>query len=68
MIKNRTRIRITWFCLIAGLLLGMWAIHKEMEGVSVSAIGLITFVAGAYIGGKTWNNNVAIKNNVDPKM
>jgi len=68
MIKNRTRIRITWFCLITGFVLGAFSIHKEMEGVAVTAIGLITFVAGAYIGGKTWNNNVAMKNKVDPKM
>jgi len=62
MIQNKTRIRITWYALIAcGVVIigGFW---KGMESVIISALGTISLVSMAYIGGKTWNNQKEIQN------
>ena len=60
MIQNKTRIRITWFVLIISALTVIGGFFTDKDSVIISALGTITAVGMAYIGGKTWNNSKQI--------
>lgn len=56
MIDKRTRIRITWFVLTVSALTIVGGFLANKDSVIISALGTITAVGMAYIGGKTWDN------------
>ncbi len=62
MIQNKTRIRITWFVLTVCLFTIIGGFLTDKDSVIISALGTITAVGMAYIGGKTWNNSKQIAN------
>lgn len=64
MIKNKTRIRITWFVLVVCLGTIVGGFFTDKDSVIISALGTITAVGMAYIGGKTWNNSKQITNEI----
>ena len=62
MIRNKTRIRITWFALCISTLTIAAAFFVKMESVILAALGVISTVTMAYVAGKTWNNQKHIEN------
>lgn len=55
MIQNKTRIRITWYTLIALTLICVLAILKDMEGVASSSVVAIGAVAAGYQASKAYS-------------
>lgn len=60
MIKNKTRIHLTWYTAIILSMLMAWSIHKNMPTVTNALILAYTTIVGAYIAGKTINNQAHI--------
>ena len=64
MIRNKTRIRITWFALIISTLTIVGGFFAKFPNVILAALGVISTVTMAYVAGKTWNNQKKIENEV----
>lgn len=64
--KN-TRIRLSWYVVIALTALAAFSVYKSMEGVAIAAIGGIMTVTMTYIGGRSYTKSTAMKTDKEDK-
>ena len=64
---TNTRIKLTWYAVIALTMLTGFAIVKNMDGVAAAGIGGILTVVTGYQTSRAFTKSTAMKNNTEDK-
>lgn len=60
---TNTRIKLTWYAVIALTGIAIFAIFKGAEGTATTSVGGILAVVAGYQGSRAWTKTTAMKNN-----